>query len=494
MIMVLRQTLERHAVNDTEGDAMHCDIAVIGGGPGGYVAAIKAAQLGAECILVEKGHVGGTCLNRGCIPTKTYLHAAELYAEMSRAAELGISVEGAHVDYPAMRSRVAQVVEELRGGIETLLAANGITLLRGIGRVEAPGKVSVVLNEPDEDGRTEVSIEAESIIVAAGSTPAAPPIEGTDLPGVHTSDTILEELPEARRIVIVGGGVIGMEFAGIYADLGSEVTVLEFAPRILATMDREFGQSLGMSLKKRGGSIVTNACVKSIAQTDGGLSVAYETKGEEAFVEADAVLIATGRRTDVESAFAPDCLPDSERGRITVDGACRTSVPGVFAIGDIADAGPQLAHAASAQGIVAAMAARGLESTLRLDLIPSCVYTSPEIASVGMTEREAKDAGIAAKTGKFAMSGNGKTVIAGLDRSFMKVVADEDGRLLGAQFMCGRATDMVGEMALAIAQGMTAEEAANVVRAHPTFEEGIGEALESLLGGAIHAMPARRKR
>lgn len=473
---------------------MHCDIVVIGGGPGGYVAAIKAAQLGAECVLVEKDRVGGTCLNRGCIPTKAYLHTAELYAQIARAQDAGIAVEGARVDYPAMRAHVARVVEELRGGVESLLAANGVTLLRGVGRLEAPGLVSVALNDPDEEGRTEISITAESVIVAAGSTPATPPIEGTDLPGVHTSDTILEELPEARRVAIVGGGVIGMEFAGIYADLGSEVTVLEFAPRILSTMDREFGQSLGMSLKKRGGSVVTNACVKAISRAESGLVVSYEAKGEEASVEVDAVLIATGRKTDVESVFAPETVPDSQRGRITVDASCRTSIPGVFAIGDIADAGPQLAHAASAQGIVAAMAARGLESDLRLDLVPSCVYTSPEIASVGMTEREAKDSGIDAKSGKFAMSGNGKTVIAGLDRSFMKVVSDESGKIVGAQFMCGRATDMIGEMALAIAQGTTAEQAASVVRAHPTFEEGIGEALESLLGGAIHAMPARRKR
>lgn len=473
---------------------MHCDIVVIGGGPGGYVAAIKAAQLGAECVLVEKDRVGGTCLNRGCIPTKTYLHAAELFSEISRAQELGISVEGARVDYSAMRARVRQVVEELRGGIESLLAANGVTLVRGVGRVEAPGRVSVALEEADEEGRTSVEIEADSVIVATGSTPARPPIEGSDLPGVHDSDTMLEEFPEAKRVVIVGGGVIGMEFAGIYADLGAKVTVLEFAPRILATMDREFGQSLGMSLKKRGGAVVANACVKSVVRTEGGLSVLYETKGETCSVEADAVLVATGRRTDVESAFSPECTPEGERGRIKVDASCRTSVPGVFAIGDVALAGPQLAHAASAQGIVAAMAACGLESGLRLDLVPSCVYTSPEIASVGMTDREAKEAGIEAKTGKFAMSGNGKTVISGLDRSFMKIVSDGDGVIVGAQFMCGRATDMIGEMTLAISQRMTAEQAAMAVRAHPTFEEGIGEALESMLGGAIHAMPSRRKR
>lgn len=472
---------------------MHCDIVVIGGGPGGYVAAIKAAQMGARCVLVEKGQVGGTCLNRGCIPTKAYLHAAELYAEVSRAQEVGVVVEGARVDYAAMSARVGHVVDELRGGVESLLAANGVTVLHGIGRVQAPGRVSAALSEPTEDGSTELVIEADSVIVATGSTPALPPIEGTDLPGVHTSDTVLERLPEAGRVAIVGGGVIGMEFAGIYADLGARVTVLEFAPRILSTMDREFGQTLGMSLKKRGGQIVTNACVKRIEPSDEGLTVTYETKGDEASVEVDAVLIATGRRTDIAGVFEPACTPDSERGRIMVDKACRTSIPGIFAIGDIADAGPQLAHAASAQGIVAAMAACGQESDMRLDLVPSCVYTSPEIACVGLTEREAKEAGMDVKTGKFAMSGNGKTVISGLDRSFVKVVADADGTLVGAQLMCGRATDMVGEMALAIASGMSAEEAASVVRAHPTFEEGIGEAIESLLGGAIHALPTRRR-
>ncbi len=466
----------------------HFELAIIGAGPGGYVAAIRAAQLGMKTVLVERNEVGGTCLNRGCIPTKTMAHTAELYAELSHAETLGIQVGSAAIDYDALRARIVEVRDSLKDGVEALIRANGVTLLRGAASVAGLGSITV--SSPDG---TVCELSADHLIIATGSAPSMPPIAGIDEIGVLTSDELLETVPDLDRLVIVGGGVIGMEFAGIYTALGTEVTVLEAAARILPTMDREFGQSLAMTSKKRGCTIVTSAFVEAIErEANGVLSVRYSAKAGESHVEADAVLIATGRAPATGGLFGEEFTPELERGRIAVDEHMRTSIEGMFAIGDVAAAGAQLAHAASAQGIVAVETIAGQSSSFDPVLVPSCVYSSPEIACVGMTEAEAKDAGIAVRTGKFALSGNGKTVITGQDRSFAKIVVDEDDRIIGAQLMCGRATDMIGELAVAVANGLTIEQMGSAIRPHPTFEEAIGETLETLGSGAIHAMPKRR--
>lgn len=464
------------------------ELAIIGAGPGGYVAAIRAAQLGIKTALIERDEVGGTCLNRGCIPTKTMAHTAELYAELSHAAPLGIQFGSAAIDYDALRARVVEVRDSLKDGVEALVNANGVTLLRGTATIAGLGSIAV--SSPDGAIR---ELSADHLIIATGSAPSMPPIAGIGEAGVLTSDDLLETVPELDRLVIVGGGVIGMEFAGIYTALGAEVTVLEAAARILPTMDREFGQSLAMTAKKRGCAIVANALVEAIERTaDGTLSVRYCAKSGEFRAEADAVLIATGRTPATGGLFSGGFELELERGRIAVDEHMRTSVEGVFAIGDVAAAGAQLAHAASAQGIAAVETIAGQSSSFDPLLVPSCVYSSPEIACVGMTEAEAKEAGIAVRTGKFAMAGNGKSVITGQDRSFAKIVADEEGRIIGAQLMCGRATDMIGELAVAVANGLTIEQMGSAIRPHPTFEEAIGEALEALGSGAVHAMPKRR--
>ena len=466
----------------------HRQLVIVGAGPGGYVAAIKAAQLGLEVTVVERAEAGGVCLNRGCIPTKTILHSAMLFAELRDAEGIGVRVEGACVDYGALRTRVGEVSGQLRAGVEALLSANGVELVRGTARIEAGGRVVVTGADGGED-----VYEGDDVIVATGSVPAMPPIEGIGLPGVLDSDALLAGVPELSRLAIIGGGVIGVEFACAYAALGTQVTVYEMAPRLLPTMDREFGTGLAAAFKRRGVTVRAGASVERIEEAPGGLSVRASAKGKDVSTEADAVLVATGRRTDTESLFADGCAPAVERGRIVVDEVGRTNVARLWAIGDVAGDAPQLAHAASAQGVVAVCAIAGAPCAVNAEVVPSCVYTSPEIASVGLTEDEAKAAGIAVRTGKFLMGGNGKTLISEHDRGFVKVVADENGRVVGAHLMCGHATDIVGELSVAVANGLSVEQLAAAVRPHPTFEEGVGEAVEALLGGAIHAMPAKRR-
>lgn len=462
---------------------MEFDVLIIGGGPGGYTAAIRAAQYGLKTALVEKDAVGGTCLNRGCIPTKTLLHTAEVLTEAAHTP--GITVQGLSVDLPALRQRKEQVSDTLRQGIQSLLKANGVTVLPGTAFVAEPQRVQVT--GPDGTRR---DVTAEDLIIAAGSRPAAVPIPGSDRPGVYNSDGFLQEVPDARRLTIIGGGVIGMEFAGIYSALGREVTVLEAMDRILPPMDKELSQSLAMLSKKRGVTIVTGAMVKEITED---LTCRYIRKDQEQEAPSDAVLIAVGRRANTDGLFAPSCQPEMERGRIQVDEAGRTSVSHVYAIGDCALAGPQLAHAAAAQGLAAAASLAGRPCEIRLDLVPSCVYGSPEIASVGLTEAEAKEKNIPVQTAKFLMGGNGKSLLTNQERGFIKLISAPDGTLLGAQLLCGRATDLVSELTLAIAQGLTAEQVASAIHPHPTFAEGIQEAAEILAGFPVHTAPRPKR-
>ena len=463
-------------------------IVVIGAGPGGYVAAIKAAQLGLSCAVVEVADVGGTCLNRGCIPAKTILHAAELIDDVSKADLFGVEVGEARVNWEALRERTQAVSAQLCGGVEKLLSANGVTLVRGRASIGKDGVITVAC----PDGSS-CKLAGDDVIIAAGSQPALPPILGIDLPGVINSDDVLPAVPQFDRLAVIGGGVIGCEIASAYADFDCEVTVLEMESRLLPTMDREFGQSLGTALKKRGVRVEAGAAVQSIEQTDGALRVSFERRGASNEVIADAVLVATGRRCDVNALFVDGDAPDTNRGRIVVDEKMRTSREHFYAIGDIADAGPQLAHAASAQGVIAVCAIAGEACEINLASVPSCVYTSPEIASVGMTEAEAKEQGIAVRTGKYLMAGNGKTIISDLDRGFVKIVADEStGRVLGAQLLCGRASDIIGELAVAVGCELSVDDLTRVVHPHPTFVEGVGEAVEAFGHGSIHAMPRKR--
>lgn len=452
---------------------MKYDIAVIGGGPGGYTAAAKAAKEGFSVVLFERDELGGTCLNRGCMPTKALLHAAETYAAVRRGAELGIQADSVGYDFAAMHRRKNQVVASLRQGVEKLMKAGKVQVVKGTARITGPGAVSC-------GGER---YEAEHIIIAAGSRPACPPIPGKDLPGVYTSNDLLEgEGIDLKSLVIIGGGVIGVECASIYLPLGCKVTILEAMDHILPPMDREIAQRLTMLLKKQGAAVVDKANVRKIEGVPGGMTVTYaDKKGAEQTVTAEGVLMATGRRADLEGLFAEGAAPALERGAVAADSEGRTSVPNLYVIGDAKAGNIQLAHVAAAQAANVVAVIAGKRPPVDVSLIPSCVYTAPEIASVGMTEDEAKAAGIAVKSGKCLTGANGKCLIEGAESGYLKLVTDSaDGRIIGAQLVCPRATDLIGELALAVQKRITVDGLLEVVHPHPTFCEMIAEAAQAL--------------
>ena len=445
------------------------DLLVVGGGPGGYEAALHAAKLGLKTALAEKDFVGGTCLNRGCIPTKALLHASSVYEEAKNSAALGVNCEPTY-DLSAIYAYKQSVVEKLRGGVEGLLKSAKVTVLRGVGTLRAEHTVAV----------GDAVYTAEHILLATGSVPARPPIPGLDLPGVLTSDDLLNGAASFRSLVIIGGGVIGMEFATFFNDLGVDVTVVEGLDRLLPLLDKELGQNLSMIMKKRGVKIFTGAMVRSVTETEAGLSVNFEVKGAAQSATAEAVLCAIGRRPYTDGLFGDGVALEMDGRRIKVNERFETSMPGVYAIGDVS-AKIQLAHVATAQGLSAVNEIAGKANGMDGSIVPSCVYTRPEIASVGMTEQEAKDAGVPVKVGKVTMFSNGRTVIVNGDRGFMKVLAHaETRRILGVQMMGVNVSDMIGEWGIAIANGLTSEDLQKAMRPHPTFEEAITDALRDL--------------
>ncbi len=466
----------------------HYDLIVIGGGPGGYTAAIRGAQYGLKTAVVEERELGGTCLNRGCIPTKALLHTAELYhAAEQDFASLGLKISGLDYDGGQVYARKDQVVEQLRSGIEQLLKGNGIDYYPSHGQIKGPGRVLV-----DEEELT-----AERILIASGSKPSLPPIPGIGSPGVVTSDELLSagilqngRLPGA--VTIIGGGVIGCEFAGVLNAFGSRVTIIEALDRLLPGADKDICQNLAQIMKKRGVAVHTSAMVKGIEPGPAGLVCAFEGKSGPGEAVSDLILVATGRKANTEGLLAEGLSLASQRGLFLVDEQFCTSVPGIYAIGDVIG-GVQLAHKAEAEGQAAVAYMAGKTPESRLDLIPSCIYTDPEIAWVGLGEAEAKAQGREIKVGKALMSANGKSLIAGAERGFIKLIFDRDSQvLLGAALMCCRATDLISELTLAVSQGLTLESLAAIVRPHPTFNEAITEAVEAAVEMAIHAMPRRR--
>lgn len=463
------------------------DLIVIGGGPGGYVAAIRGAQHGLRVALVEEHELGGTCLNRGCIPTKTLLHAAFLYREVLEAAELGIHAEGLRYDLSAMYRRKDAVVVKLREGVSELLRANGVSCYAGRAYLSAADTVTV-------SGAEAMTISAPRILLAVGARPQKPPILGIDLPGVLSSDELLGSEPLAcQRMAIIGGGVIGCELASVYRALGTEVTILEAAERILPNADRELSQNLSMIFKKRGISVCTSCVVEEIKPAEEGLSVHVRDKAGESALVCDHVLVSVGRKARTDGLWSPSIRMETEVGGIVVNERFETSVPGIYAIGDCIAGGIQLAHVASAQAdnVVSFMMGKGEEKNL--SFVPSCIYTNPEMAWVGLSADQAKKRGMEVKTSKYLMSGNGKSLIEQQERGFIKLVFEaESERLLGAQLMCGRATDLIAGVTSAMLAGLSAKELEALIYPHPSFSEGFGEAVEDLYSRAVHVMPKRK--
>ena len=449
------------------------DLFIIGAGPGGYEAAFYAAELGMKVAIAEKDRVGGTCLNRGCIPTKALMHSSDVYRDAAHGADLGVEVEGLHANRKRIGERKDEVLDTLRNGIQGLIKKKKIDLIEGEAMVADAHKVVV-------NGET---YDADKILIAAGSKPFAPPIPGHDLPGVIDSTELIdmggEEIPE---FVIIGGGVIGIEFATIYADLGDHVTVIEGMDRLLPLIDKEIGRSIKMTLEKKGVDVHVSSPVQKIEKDGDKLVVTLKTKKEELVeVRADKVLMCVGRRPNTAGVVSEELLkkhPDIQDGKgfIKVDDKYETPLEGVYAIGDCIG-GVQLAHVASAEGRNCVALMNGCQATINMGTVPSCIYTDPEIAVVGLTADEAKEAGIEVITKKYPMSANGKTIIAGLDRGFVKLVARaDDHKIIGAHLLCGRASDLIGELAVAIGRGMMLEEVANIIHPHPSFAEAIMEA------------------
>ncbi|MHC1785510.1 MAG: dihydrolipoyl dehydrogenase [Christensenellales bacterium] len=457
------------------------DLIIIGAGPGGYEAAIRASQNGMSVLLFEKDQVGGTCLNWGCVPTKALMHAASLFAQFGGAEAWGIAGQPS-LDAEKMYLRKDAVVQSLRSGIDQLLRQHKVTVVNRQAKLISARQVMA-------GGER---YEGERLLIASGSLPVMPPIPGLDLPGVIKSDEIIARPFKGKHLAILGGGVIGTEIASLYLNMGVQVSIIEALQRVLPQMEREISQTVAMKMKRVGAALLTGKKLLKVAQDADGLRLSLE--GSDEPLACDGLLVCVGRRANTDGLFQEGFMPPlMEKGRILTDGLGQTSIPGIYAIGDVSST-IQLAHLASAQGIALADRLAGLPESVDLALVPSCVYTDPEIACVGLDEETARQRGIAVKTGKYLMSGNSRTTIVDGGRSYIKVIcAQEDERILGAQLVCERASDLVDEFTLAISNSLSLNDMLRGIRPHPSFSEGIREALESVHGRAIHMAPAKNQ-
>lgn len=459
------------------------DLIVVGGGPGGYVAAIRAAQLGAKVALVEEREVGGTCLNRGCIPSKALIKCAEVLEEAKGGKTFGILCENINIDFDAVRKHKDRTVKQLVSGVAGLLKAQKVQMYAGRGKLLSATEVEVTGKEASE------RIEGRNIIWATGSLPFVLPIPGADGPGVFTSDDAVHLPGPPETMAIIGGGAIGVEFSYIYSRFGTKVTVVEMMPQIMPTEDPEASEVLTSSLKKSGVRIATNAKAQAIEQREGKNVLVYEQDGEEKTVEADMVLMAAGRRANTADMGLEEAGLILDRGRLKVDTALRTNLCNIYGIGDVTR-GIGLAHWASHEGIQVTEMLFGGGPEPTLPYVPGVVFTKPEIGSVGQREHECKACGTSVVVGKFPFQALGKAAAIREREGFVKLVASaEDGRLLGGTVVGPSATDLIAEITLAVQMGLTVADVAETIHAHPTLAEAIGEAAMDALGHAIHLGP-----
>lgn len=457
------------------------DVVIIGGGPGGYVSAIKAAHLGLKAVLVEKDKLGGVCLNKGCIPTKALVSTAEVLNHIQRAGEFGIQVKDYSFDFPAIMKRKDLITRRLSSGVEQLMKANQVRIVRGEGQIIEPGTVEIL----DADGQKEI-IKTKNIIIATGSSVMKLPIPGLDVEGVITSDEALSlsELPS--RMLIIGGGVVGIEFAGIFKALGVEVTVVEMLPRILLPIDEEIARRLTQILKRKGIEILTDCKVKGIKKNNQNLEVLVSTSEGEKKLETEKVLLAAGRVPELGNIDVQGLGIELDGRAIMVDEKMRTNIPGIYAVGDVVGK-IMLAHVASREGIVAVENISGKEVLMDYRAVPNCVFSMPEVASVGLTEEEARKKNNNIKVSKFPFMANGKALGMGETEGMVKIIADGDTlELLGLHILGVHASDLIAEGTLALSMEATAEEIINTIHAHPTLAEAIAEAAEGITGKPIH--------
>ncbi|MEH7106250.1 dihydrolipoyl dehydrogenase [Bacillus sp. JJ1764] len=472
--------------------AQEYDLVVLGGGTGGYVAAIRASQLGLKTAIVEKGKLGGTCLHKGCIPSKALLRSAEVYATTKRSEEYGVLAHDITVNFNKVQERKIKIIDQLHKGVQFLMKQGKIDVFEGIGRIlgpsifsPMPGTISVEMNNGEEN---EMLIP-KNVIIATGSRPRTLP--GLDIDGqyVMSSDEALEmeQLPES--IVIVGGGVIGIEWASMLSDFGVEVTVIEYADRIIPTEDKEISKEMQRLMKKKGIKIVTSAKVLSETLVkDNGVTISAEVKGSVKEFKAEKILVSVGRQANVEGIGLDNTEIQVDRGFITTNEFFQTKESHIYAIGDVIG-GLQLAHVASHEGIIAVEHIAGKDpSPLQYDLVSRCIYSHPEVSSVGITEDQAKEKGFKVKVGKFSFKGIGKALVFGESDGFVKIVADEETNdILGVHMIGPHVTDMISEAGLAMVLDATPWEIGHTIHPHPTLSEAIGEAALAVDGKAIHS-------
>jgi len=454
-------------------------IAVLGGGPAGYVAAIRAAQLGAKVVLIEEKELGGVCLNIGCIPTKALLKTAETATTIKRSKEFGIDSHMENINWNVAVDRKNRVVKNLNTGLEQLLRAKGVTIIKGRGTVASDRKLIV------QTAEEAIEVNCEKLILTTGAVPMLPPIKGIDLNGVITSNEALSMDFLPKGIVIIGAGVIGLEFASMLVSLGVKITVIELQDRILPSEDSEVAIELLKIMKRQGISFKLSASVTEIQVTDDGLAVSYIVGEKSSIQSCEKVLVAVGRK--LNSDVFQNLPLRIEKGAVIVDENMETNIKGVYAAGDLVG-GKLLAHLAFMEGKVAAENAMGIISKVNYNAVPACIYTNPEVASVGMTEDEAKQAGLTVKVGRFNFRNNGRALTLGEREGFVKVVADQDNTIIGGQILGVNASEMISELTLAIALKAKANDLADMLHPHPSLGEAIWEACGDLLGRAIHKL------
>lgn len=481
------------------------DVIVIGGGPGGYPCAIRAAQLGKKVACIENDNLGGTCLNWGCIPTKTMIGSVAALYTIKHAKDFGLTVDNVGIDFPALMKRKEKVVSQLVGGVGYLFKKHGVTPIQGIGTLKDANTVEVI----KADGSTE-TLTTNHIVLATGSVPAKLPIPGIDAADVYTPNwdvkakfaagtlatgkiwtsneaVSAKEIPQ--EMVVIGGGVIGCEFAYTYNGLGTKVTILEFLPRLIATLDVDLSTELEKVIKKQGVTVRTNAKVTGVTEGEGGKkAVTFEMDGKTQTIPADVVLVATGRvpftnGLNLDGVGVTIGTPKNKRA-IAVNSKMQTNVPNIYAIGDVVGSG--LAHTATAEGLVAAENIAGHHSEMSYKANPACIYTEPEVASVGLSEAEAKEKGYDVKVGTFTFRNLGKAMAINERDGFVKVVAENKyGEILGVHIIGPHATDIIHEAVVSIQLENTVEELMRTIHAHPSLAEALGQANEDVRGLSI---------
>lgn len=464
---------------------MDKDILILGGGPGGYYAAIRAAQLGAKVAIIEKENLGGTCLNWGCIPTKTLYRNAEILYLLKNAHEFGINVDGYSIDISKIHERKNEIINNLRSGIEFLMKAYNIEVIKGKGVLKDKNTITVTLSTGEVK-----DVTGNNIIIATGSKEAIPDIPGNDLEGLMTSNEALEFKEVPKHLVVIGSGVIGIEFATIFNAMGSEVSVI-ISSAVLKRMDSEIQKRLEVSLKKKGIKFRRDGRASRVEKENGIFQVFTNGKKGEVKIEGDAVLIASGRRANVEGINLQGVGVEFDSKGIVVDENLQTNVKGIYAIGDVVGK-TMLAHVASHHGISVAEHIMGIKSNINHHVVPDCTFTFPEVAGVGITEDAAKLKGMNYKTSKFLFASNGKALSLGEPEGFVKVIADENDYVIGVHIMGPHASDLIHEGTIAISNHLKIDDIAKTIHAHPTLAESFAEAVLGIKKEAIHMAPVNR--